>query len=198
MSLKAVVLVRHGRDVTGHRVGCGEQSSLHSDDGAPLIIAVHSREEARAVFNDGLDEKVDGWYDIDWAPCATDVPITHTDESEHDMSEDLLGTDAKPAAKKAAAKKPAAKKAAAPKKEAAPKPAPLVVGKATVKQSRVRTSITVGDTLAAYFLTADLPTVKAGKGTEEKRGKIVFTDLHDAFIVKEYADDVKKALAAIK
>lgn len=66
--------------VEGHIAGCADikrRKSRHAD--TPWTFSVDSKEEARAEYNADFDKETDGWYDIDWLPCARFVP-EHDDD----------------------------------------------------------------------------------------------------------------------
>ncbi len=59
--------------VAGHRAGCRDikRNAKHV---STWTFEVSSKAEARAEYNTDFDEETDGWYSIDWLPCADQVP----------------------------------------------------------------------------------------------------------------------------
>lgn len=67
--------------VQGHAEGCADLKrgvrKFAEPSQADEAWDVLSKEEAREGYNADFDEETDGWYDIDWKPCADHVPATH-------------------------------------------------------------------------------------------------------------------------
>lgn len=62
-------------EVEGHAAGCADikrGKAKHAD--APWTFSVSTKADARAEYNADFDEATDGWYDINWLPCADHVP----------------------------------------------------------------------------------------------------------------------------
>lgn len=63
--------------VHGHKAGCadlkrGKAYSHHRTE--QFTLAVTDKAEARAEYNADFDQDTDGWYDVEWLPCAKHVP----------------------------------------------------------------------------------------------------------------------------
>ena len=96
MSNFAVALVNiTDGTVQGHKAGCADLSRgklrKHADE--VWNLEVSSKAEAREAYNADFDEETDGWYDIEWAPCAKHVP------AEAEVAEELPTTTVKRGAK---------------------------------------------------------------------------------------------------
>jgi hypothetical protein len=75
--LIAIVNMTDG-SVQAHKAGC-KDLSRKSRKGVGFAdeaweLEVTDREEAREAYNADFDEETDGWYDIEWLPCASHVP----------------------------------------------------------------------------------------------------------------------------
>jgi hypothetical protein len=79
MDFHAVTLVNMtDGSVQGHRTGCSDLSKkLKKMESCELEVA--SKAMARAEYNADFDEETDGWYEIEWLPCANHVPATIDD-----------------------------------------------------------------------------------------------------------------------
>lgn len=63
--------------VHGHKTGCadlkrGKAYTHHRAE--QFTVSVADRAEARAEYNADFDQDTDGWYEIEWLPCAKHVP----------------------------------------------------------------------------------------------------------------------------
>jgi hypothetical protein len=70
--------------VQGHAAGCADLTrgkNFAGDQDPQDVWDVLSKEQAREGYNADFDEETDGWYDIDWKPCAKHVPATHETEA---------------------------------------------------------------------------------------------------------------------
>jgi hypothetical protein len=64
--------------VQGHNAYCADltrkTSKFAEPDQADEVWDVLCKEDAREAYNGDFDEETDGWYDIDWKPCANHIP----------------------------------------------------------------------------------------------------------------------------
>lgn len=63
--------------VHGHKAGCadlkrGKAYSQHRDE--QFTVKVATKAQARAEYNSDFDYDTDGWYTVEWLPCAKHVP----------------------------------------------------------------------------------------------------------------------------
>ena len=76
----ALMNMRDG-SVQGHAAGCRDltrgAAKFAEPHQAEDIIDALSKEEARESYNADFDEENDGWYDIEWLPCAKHIPADH-------------------------------------------------------------------------------------------------------------------------
>ena len=73
----AIVNMTNG-SVQVHKAGCADlkrksRKGVGFAD-TPWELDVVDTEEAREAYNADFDEETDGWYDLDWMPCASHVP----------------------------------------------------------------------------------------------------------------------------
>jgi len=83
----ALMNMRDG-SVQGHAAGCNDLkrgiAKFAEPHQAEDIWDVLSKQQAREGYNADFDEETDGWYDIEWLPCAKHVPATHEEEAPAD------------------------------------------------------------------------------------------------------------------
>lgn len=62
--------------VQGHKAGCADlkRGKLRKHAEEAWTLDVESKAQAAAEYNADFDYEVDGWYEIEWAPCAKAVP----------------------------------------------------------------------------------------------------------------------------
>lgn len=64
--------------VQGHRAGCADLKRGKAKFAEPMqadeVWDVLAKEDARESYNADFDEETDGWYDIEWLPCAKHIP----------------------------------------------------------------------------------------------------------------------------
>lgn len=66
--------------VQGHKAGCADlKRGARKFADAPWTFEVPHKEAAREAYNADFDEEIDGWYDIEWLPCANHVPAYNTE-----------------------------------------------------------------------------------------------------------------------
>lgn len=74
------VVLMNMRDgsVQGHAAGCADLKRGKAKFAEPMqadeVWDVEVKEDAREAYNADFDEETDGWYDIDWLPCANHIP----------------------------------------------------------------------------------------------------------------------------
>lgn len=80
--------------VQGHRAGCADIARGKGHADTPWTLEVTTKAEAREAYNGDFDEEIDGWYDIDWLPCAQFVPesITTPDTTTTTNEEPAMNT----------------------------------------------------------------------------------------------------------
>jgi YD repeat-containing protein len=70
--------------VQGHNAYCADlkrgKAKFAEPDQANEVWDVLCKEDAREGYNADFDEETDGWYDIDWKPCADHIPA-HREEA---------------------------------------------------------------------------------------------------------------------
>lgn len=70
----ALVNMRDG-SVQGHKAGCADlKRGARKFADEPWTFDVESKADARFNYNADFDYDVDGWYEIEWLPCANHVP----------------------------------------------------------------------------------------------------------------------------
>lgn len=91
------VVLMNMRDgsVQGHAAGCADLTrgvrKFAEPSQATDVWDVLSKEQAREGYNADFDEETDGWYDINWLPCAKHVPAETEKAEEFDLHESLPG-----------------------------------------------------------------------------------------------------------
>jgi hypothetical protein len=74
------VVLMNMRDgsVQGHAAGCADlkrgKAKFAEPSQADEVWDVEVKEDAREAYNADFDEETDGWYDIEWLPCAKHIP----------------------------------------------------------------------------------------------------------------------------
>lgn len=70
----SLVNLRDG-SVEGHKAGCADLKRGHRKQASEAwTFEVADKAEARAEYNADFDYETDGWYEINWLPCAKHVP----------------------------------------------------------------------------------------------------------------------------
>ena len=77
-TFQVVTMNMRDGSVQGHAAGCLDTLRAVRKFSDPRQANEHttvsSKEEARAEYNADFDQETDGWYEIDWLPCADHVP----------------------------------------------------------------------------------------------------------------------------
>lgn len=90
------VVLMNMRDgsVQGHAAGCADlkrgKAKFAEPQQADEVWDVEVKEDARESYNADFDEETDGWYDIDWLPCAKHIPAQREEAPAEDMTLDQV------------------------------------------------------------------------------------------------------------